>query len=332
MKTIKHKHGSRVPWLQIKRSAGMALVIVLASLVFLAALALAFLASVSTELRSSKVYSQGANAKLLGQTAVNLAMAQISEATKGVDGSSNTLAWASQPGMIRTYDASGNPVLSYKLYSWTDMTTSGAFDHTASANTVATNWNTQTAIYTDLNQPLVIGSRTNYPIIDGNGLTNMAAVGGNKTYGSNNIPDIEGFSVSSSTTPVASGANANPVPMPVKWLYVLENGKIVAPTTSGSGTQATVSGASSTNQIVGRIAFWADDEIWPPSPTSFFPLCGRTGFPWTVSTATGSCLPIVSGPTRSPMSTGQGQWEFFSTGKPPETASRSCALYPEKRL
>jgi len=239
----------------------MALVIVLASLVLLAALALAFLASVNTELQSSKVYSQGANAKLLSQTAVNLAIAQISEATKGVDSSGKPLAWASQPGMIRTYDAAGIPTMAYKLYSWNQMTTAGAFDSSATNNQIPTAWSTQPAIFTDLNQPIKIpgtnGANVVYPVLDGN---NLAPISGSKTYDANgdNKADIEGFSVSASA-PTASGSGANPVPMPVKWLYVLENGKI-APPTSSTSNEATVAGASATNQIVGRIAFWTDDE------------------------------------------------------------------------
>lgn len=117
-----------------QRRRGAALSIVLASLVFLAALTLTFLASVNMELRSSKVYSAGTNAKLLAQTAVNLATAQISE----------------------------------------------------------------------------------------------------KTYGSNNVPDIEGFYVSANA-PVAAGGGA-------------------------THNLAAIPGASATNQIIGRVAFWADDE------------------------------------------------------------------------
>lgn len=246
-----------------KPSDGMALVIVLASLVFLVTLSLAFLVSVSTELNSSKVYSQGANAKLLAQTAVNLATAQIADAARGEDAGGNTLAWASQPGMIRTYDTSGQPAGYFRLFSWTDMSGAGAFDHTLPTNAVPTDWSSQKAVFTDLNQPLrlVANAVTNsvYPIIDGNNLTTMAAVGGNKTYGTGNTPAIDGFYVSTNSTPVAPAANANPVPMPVKWLYVLEDGKVVAPTPDPTGTKVTVAGAD-TSPIVGRIAFWADDE------------------------------------------------------------------------
>ncbi len=50
-----------------------------------------------------------------------------------------------------------------------------------------------------------------------------------------------------------------PFPMPVQWLYVLADGSVVAPV--GAGNTVTVPGANSTDKaIVGRIAFWTDDN------------------------------------------------------------------------
>ncbi len=91
-------------------------------------------------------------------------------------------------------------------------------------------------MFTDLNQAI----NGVYPIVDPGAL---------------NV--VEGFSIDSSNAAVAgSGSQA---PMPVKWLYVLEDGKMVAGT-GVSGTTVTVAGASATNPIVGRVAFWTDDE------------------------------------------------------------------------
>ncbi|HEX4086013.1 MAG TPA: Verru_Chthon cassette protein A [Chthoniobacteraceae bacterium] len=84
------------------------------------------------------------------------------------------------------------------------------------------------------------------------------------------VPDMNGFYVVSPPTyngnpTQISGAN-NPVPMPVMWLYVLQNGTIVAPQTTGSGTIVSFSSApagsqpTASNPIVGRIAFWTDDD------------------------------------------------------------------------
>jgi uncharacterized protein (TIGR02600 family) len=249
---------------KLKKSSGMALVLVLASLAFLAALALAFLASVGAELQSSKRYADGVSAQILSQSAYNLAIAQIVEATQGTDGNGNTLAWASQPGMIRTYDTAGAKQDYYKLYSWDTMKGTGNFDPTLSSEAVSTTWYNAPALYTDLNQPLTISGTSRYPILDGSNLKTLAGLpAGAKSYDadSDNAADIDGFYIGSAA-PVASTTGANPVPMPVKWLYVLEDGRIVAPS-GGSGNTATFSGPnapSAGNKIVGRVAFWADDE------------------------------------------------------------------------
>jgi uncharacterized protein (TIGR02600 family) len=259
----------KVPPLPIPlcRNRAAALVIVLASLIFLAALALAFLASIGTELKSSKQYADGVSARLLAQSAFNLATDQIVEATRGVE-DGQLLAWASQPGMIRTYDASGGKARYYKLYSWDVMTGSGDFDP-AGAEAVSASWFSDPAIYTDLNAPVTVNKTLQYPIVDGNNLlsgirdTSGNTVISGKTYDADGDGkwDIEGFRIENSA-PVASGTAANPVPMPVKWLYVLQGGQIVAPA-GGSGNTATFSGANmptTANPIVGRVAFWTDDE------------------------------------------------------------------------
>lgn len=175
---------------------------------------------------------------------------------------------ASQPGMIRTYDTSGNAVSYYKLYSWDNMATSSF----TPANDIApSGWDAQKGIYTDLNEPVTTKAGTAvYPILDGNNLKNaLKDIYGNtvagESYDSNGdgIADVEGFSISSSSIPTQTGSNPNPVPMPVKWLYVLQDGTTVAAQSAGNGsvTAAKVPGANSTNKkIIGRIAFWTDDE------------------------------------------------------------------------
>jgi uncharacterized protein (TIGR02600 family) len=48
--------------------------------------------------------------------------------------------------------------------------------------------------------------------------------------------------------------------MPVQWLYVLQDGRMVVPASGGDGNIAVVPGATLNNPIVGRIAYWTDDE------------------------------------------------------------------------
>ena len=225
----------------------MALVIVLSSLVFMAALVIAFMSSVGTEMRTSKRYSDSVSSDLISQTAFNLAISQITEATRGYDDparerlsppppDAKTLAWASQPGMIRTYNADGKPHEAFRLYSWDKLKVNGAFDAVDEAGKLK-DWASDTAYFTDLNEPVDAGNGDQYPVLDPSSLGN-----------------VEGFAVGTKPT----GGSANPVPMPVKWLYLLASGKAVAPV--GSGKTAVIPGAGKDDPIVGRFAFWADDD------------------------------------------------------------------------
>jgi len=215
----------------------MALLFILGSLVLISIIVLAFLSSVSTELKSSKVYADGSSVRLVADSAVNVVISQIQQATSGRDSANNRLAWASQPGMIRTYDTSGNPGGFYKLYSSSVLSGPGAFNPSdpTQGDPIPQTWDTDTALYVDLNEPLL----GRYPIM------NPAAEG-----------MVEGFQINKSVAAVSG--KSNPACMPVKWLYVLQDGTFVAAT--GSGSKASVASATPANPIVARIAFWTDDD------------------------------------------------------------------------
>ena len=272
--------------------SGVALVIVLAMLVLITALVMAFFSSVTTDFSSSRAYANGENAKQLADSAVNVVMAQIKDATAGfvtdstgTPDTSKRLAWASQPGMIRTWDDSGNAYKVFKLYSSDNMSLAGgAFDpSTDQADLASGAWKTEPAIYTDLNSPVLIRDDANgtivpdaskpekyiasAPIIDPNNLVSVSVNGVDKlTYQTGATPDIEGFSVTPPPATVYDGIPANisptnnPVPMPVKWVYVLRDGTLAPATMGTNGSTAKVAAATAGNPIVGRIAFWADDE------------------------------------------------------------------------
>ncbi|GAT33590.1 Verru_Chthon cassette protein A [Terrimicrobium sacchariphilum] len=240
---------------------GASLVLVLIGITLISILLLAFLATVRTEVQSSKVYASGASLKLLANNAVNLVEGQIRVAT-----GNPSLNWASQPGMIRTYATSGQPSGYYKLYSDSGMQGPGKFDHTTSTNGVPANWYSQRGIYTDLNQPVRIGSTNYYPILVGDASDlasyNSPLAANAKAYApiTSGTPSVEGFWLNNAPVDPKS---PNQAPMPVKWLYVLQDGKIITPSSSANGVVSfNSSGAqpSATNQIVGRIAFWTDDE------------------------------------------------------------------------
>ncbi len=241
---------------------GSALVIVLASVMLLMILSLAFLTSVGTELQSSKMYANGSSQKLLTQSAVNIVIGQIRVATANA-----SYCWASQPGMIRTYNTSGQAAAYYKLYSDDSMQGTGAFDHTQSANSVPANWYSQKGVYIDLNQPVSRSGVNYYPILDGDA-ADMATFSSSLDGSVRGIgpltsskPAIEGYWLTSSTPRDTTAINQ--APMPVKWLYVLQNGQVISPDSSTGGTVTfnnAVTNPSSSNPIVGRMAFWTDDE------------------------------------------------------------------------
>lgn len=225
-----------------KSRRGMALVIVLAIIVLVLGLCVGFLARVSTERNSSKGYASAVDARLLGASAVQIVQGQIDAATT----QGTKVAWSSQPGLIRTYDDSGSAAKSYKLYSSGTMQTAGPLNPSTEAASMA-GWFNNPALYTDINAPVdahYTGTADTWPILDPSSLA----------AGATNPP--QGFSISGAPTG-AYKSFTNPAPMPVQWLYVLKDGQIVAPT--GSGNTATVAGADK-SPIVGRIAFWTDDE------------------------------------------------------------------------
>jgi hypothetical protein len=220
------------------RQSGSALLIILGCVALLTILVTAFLFSARTEFTTSNFYAKGVSTKLLSENVINLVMAQLREGARSTDVNSLTKpqAWASQPGMIRTYDSTGNAYKYFKLYSWDNMVGTGAFDETVEAEvppTGTTGWSAQPNIYTDLNEPV----NGTYPIID------PAAQG-----------SVEGFSYTSQSD------TTNPLPMPVKWLYVLKDGSVTVGTKTGTGTAVHIANASVTNPIIGRMAFWTDDE------------------------------------------------------------------------
>ena len=248
LRKLRHPRGQR----------GQTLVIVLGFVMLMTVLVLAFFASVMTESTSARAASGGEGARQLAQSAVQLVEGIISQAT--VPGADNTIAWACQPGMIRTYGgggvASSTPLNYYKLYSNSQMVVSNpnSTGFTPDADIVS-NWDTMPSMYTDLNAPITDSTGTLvFPIVDPRAKDAGVAV--------------EGFSYSNSTVPSSksvdgvSTAGTELLPMPVQWLYVLRDGSMVSPT-SATTTSATFGGTTvptASNPIVGRVAFWTDDE------------------------------------------------------------------------
>jgi uncharacterized protein (TIGR02600 family) len=226
-----------------------------------------FFSMSTVQMRSSSSHAAVHDVAALQDMAVNAAIGQMRMGTT----ESNAL-WISQPGAIRTYGAtSGTGSRVYKLYSARDMVVQASMLATASAQNlegdVPSDWNTRTGAFADLNEPAVDeAGDLAFPIVDPRAM-DMAT----PSYPDSKTP--EGFqysqklAVSSATVNGVrlpdSVASSQRLPMPVRWIYVLQDGSIgvMDDSTPPRFTPFTgQSNASRENPIVGRYAFWADDE------------------------------------------------------------------------
>jgi hypothetical protein len=226
------------------RDSGFALVIVLGLLVLITIVVITFFSQVRNGTAETAAYAQQSSAEEVGGLATQIVEAQIRAATTG----GRTIAWASQPGMIRTWDSTGAAATNYRLYSWNALTTTGTF--TSADYTAMLNWKSASAtssfnaMWCDLNSPKASPNPAAYtgtstvldypittpPLTDGStGLsldpTNGIAANNPVADPSNTIaPGIQGYSISSPPGFVSGSAPSptnNPAPMPVQWLYVL---------------------------------------------------------------------------------------------------------------
>lgn len=227
-----------------RENRGVALVIVLAFLVLIVALAIGFLSKAGSSRSAAASYGATTTTRQIADTTVNIVQGQINRGTNPGQGS----VWASQPGAIRTFRSDGSLDTIFRLYSAATLTTSDA--STLANDLPPPSWETSPAVWVDLNAPTVrTGTTTlSYPILDP------------RAPGGSGIFTVDGFGLSN-----APGAtNTQPAPMPVRWLYVLRNGEIIAPDANGNGEIATFANSSTqpskNNPIVGRTAFWTDDE------------------------------------------------------------------------
>jgi uncharacterized protein (TIGR02600 family) len=204
---------------------GFSLVVVLVALAMMSLLVVALLTGASHGLRYAQGDANLARETMLADTAAALVIGQIQQATTATN-----QAWISQPGLIRTYagtNATRTPAACYKLYSAPQMIdTSGGVSFLT--NDVPADWNStaNAGAYTDLNTPAQpLSGNPIFPILD-----SRAVIGATQVVG-------------------LSSDSGHAVEMPVAWLYELQD-----------GTLGPASAATATNPIVGRIAFWTDDE------------------------------------------------------------------------
>lgn len=241
---------------------GVALITVLAIVLLMTVLVTSFFTMSRNELTTAIKDSENLKARSLADAAVNMAISQIREGTTQVNTDGGFLAWSSQPGAIRVYRNNGQLRSIIKLYS-ARLMAADSLNQLASQD-VRNDWDMQPDQWVDMNAPSITPSANApddldeallvFPIVDPRAMR------------ANKKDSVEGFSyekrgISGVVTPSGGKANAQRLPMPVRWIYLLADG------TSGvlnNGGEFDASEGSATpskeNPIVGRIGFWTDDE------------------------------------------------------------------------
>ena len=228
------------------RRQGFALIITL-SLVALCTLMIVGVHMLgSVEMRSATQHLDGSFARHLGHTAVAVATARLADATTQTFSDGAGKPWTSQPGAIRVHDMSGNLQRIHKLYS---AARADAATEEELAEDLPGDWQSQPEAYVDLNEPLYNSRiRWRFPIVDPRMRQDLPE------------QSVEGFDYESFPGTSHSGDDTARLPMPVRWIYVLQDGQF-----AGIDAMGRLSAEGSVidperNPVVGRIAFWVDDE------------------------------------------------------------------------
>lgn len=224
-------------------------------MVILVGLVVTIMVIVAGERRATASMNESVRVVQLASSAPEMVISQVQNAAE------SGLAWASQPGLISTYSDFGVAGPVYKLFSSDQMVVDGG-GYAITQDAPPENWNAgwNTAIWSDINRPVELANDVlAYPVVD----PEFAADAFDASA------QIVGFARQSNATPgYAPGAPAgptnNPLPMPVRWLYVLDDGGLAIPESVGASGVVTFAShgkqPSASNPIVGRLAFWTDDE------------------------------------------------------------------------
>ena len=240
----------------MQNEKGVAIITVLSVLMLMTVMVISFFTMATNELNASRSTAEGLRAISAKDVAINLAIAQIREASTR----ENTI-WISQPGAIRLYGTgsrTGRASSIYKLYSSNSMIAGSMRDL---QRDMPQDWNRLPNQYVDLNRPVInpdpndpenIGRASiHFPIVDP-----RAYKGGRGNPGS-----VEGFSYDAQGIPgIVSGGSDHlkRLPMPVQWLYILADGSVGYLDKQNRFVGAIM--PTEQNPLTSRIAFWTDDE------------------------------------------------------------------------
>lgn len=223
----------------------MTLVLALFAIILISILIVGLLVQSRSSRVGAGLHVEALRVRQLGESAMNLVNTRIQDATRTSPGQT----WASQPGAIRVIDSNGGLQGIHKLYSAATETAKTAAE--LNADLPPLDWETFPHEWVDLNAPYQKGNQLHFPIVDP------------RLYSGDASRDPEGFSytdaIAGTVLPSGGTADTQRLPLPVRWLYVLSDGKLVSPEARADGT-VRIPGAGAEVEIVGRIAFWTDDE------------------------------------------------------------------------
>ncbi len=286
MKTTLQRLKARLVVSPHKKRQGVAILTVLAIITLMTVLVVSFFNMAQTAKVTAKGSVEIQRVTTLKDTIINLVIAQFREASKLAPVSASNpreiVTWTSQPGAIRTFsgsptDFSRNRI--YKLYSSAvpQIGDIGLYETSEVLKQInednAADWEERPDEFTDLNRPAytaATGDRARatgstdstgygYPIVD------PRAYNGGKG-GGDLQRNTEGFTYDDNSLGlVIKGVDPQreQLALPVRWIYILQDGTLGYLDSNKEFTSlngATGAPVSRTNPMVGRLAWWADDE------------------------------------------------------------------------
>jgi uncharacterized protein (TIGR02600 family) len=178
----------------------------------------------------------------LHQAALNLVLTQLRNGTtqRGEN-------WVSQPGALRRFGENGIFQGGHRLYSSDVMLVADELE--LASDRAPDNWEDRPDLWCDLNAPVFRGGKPDFPILDPAAMVTGVGHG-----------PIEGFSIDAAFpgATITDGEDGMRAPMPVRWMYMLRDGHFGV--IDDGGFYQGPGTPSKENPIVGRMAFWADDE------------------------------------------------------------------------
>jgi hypothetical protein len=238
------------------RRRGVAILLVLAVVALMTVLLVGVVFQSTTHRTATRGELEQNRVRLVADTAVHIALAQLREATERRGSDGGPAAWTSQPGAARVHRMDGSLDRLYKLYTSDKMMVRSAAD---TAHDVPRDWAQHPESYVDLNAPLVTDHG------EGGGVTLQFPIVDPRAKSDHPRRSVEGFDYSLRDAPQGTvGAGGDPdrqrLPMPVRWLYQLKDGSFGV--VDGTGVWRGLQGGVPTreNPMVARFAFWTDDE------------------------------------------------------------------------